>query len=89
MAIGRNSTDLRSGPACVEDFAAMCHYHQTSPESHFTRNNICSLATADGRITLSGLKLIVTKNGMRTETALASEAERNDVLREYFGIIED
>ena len=76
-------------PRSLEEFAAMCHYHQTSPESHFTRNNICSLATADGRITLSGLKLIVMKNGVRTETTLASEAERNDVLRDYFGIIED
>lgn len=76
-------------PRRLEEFAAMCHYHQTSPESHFTRNNICSLATADGRITLSCLKLIVTKKGVRTETTLASEADRNDVLKEYFGIIED
>jgi N-hydroxyarylamine O-acetyltransferase len=27
------------------DYAAMCHFHQTSPDSHFTRQTVCSLAT--------------------------------------------
>ncbi len=71
----------------LEEFAGMCHYHQTSPESHFTRNSICSRATDDGRITLVDMKLIVTKSGLRTETALVSEQERNDVLKEQFGIV--
>jgi N-hydroxyarylamine O-acetyltransferase len=39
------------------DFAEMCQYHQTSPDSHFTRSRICSRATQEGqiagRITLS------------------------------------
>jgi N-hydroxyarylamine O-acetyltransferase len=29
-------------PRQLSDFAAMCHYHQTSPESHFTRNDVCT-----------------------------------------------
>ncbi len=72
---------------CLHDFAGMCHYHQTSPESSFTRKSICTRATNDGRITLADMKLIVTNNGRQTETLLASEQERNDALREYFGIV--
>jgi N-hydroxyarylamine O-acetyltransferase len=73
-------------PRTLEDFSGMCHYHQTSPESHFTQNRICSRATPDGRITLSGMKLITTVNGQREERVLTSEDERVSVLREQFGI---
>jgi len=65
----------------------MCHYHQTSPESPFTRQSLCSRATAGGRITLSGRTLIVTHNGEREEQLLNSEAERQVVLREYFKVV--
>jgi N-hydroxyarylamine O-acetyltransferase len=73
-------------PRSMGDFAGMCHYHQTSPESHFTQNRICSRATSDGRITLSGMKLIVTRNGERQERMLSSESERTSALQELFGI---
>jgi N-hydroxyarylamine O-acetyltransferase len=73
-------------PRNLEDFAGMCHHHQTSPESHFTQNRICTRATPEGRITLSGMKLIVTRNGHREEIPLSSEEERNNALQEYFGI---
>jgi len=69
-----------------DEFAGMCHYHQTSPESHFTQNRICSQATSQGRITLSEMKLIVTKKGQREERRLSSEDERITVLWEKFGI---
>jgi len=70
----------------LQDFAGMCHYHQTSPESHFTQNRICTRATPNGRITLSEMKLIVTKNGKREERTLSSAAERIQVLQKDFGI---
>lgn len=73
-------------PRRLEEFAGMCHYHQTSPDSHFTQNRICTRATPDGRITLSGMKLIVIQHSQREERMLASEKERSDVLREHFGI---
>lgn len=73
-------------PRSLGDFAGMCHYHQTSPESHFTQNRICSRATPDGRITLSGMKLIMTRNGERQERMLSSEVEWNSALEELFGI---
>ena len=73
-------------PRNLEDFAAMCSYHQTSPESHFAQNRICTLATPDGRITLSGMKMIVTRDGEREEKMLSSEEERARVLQQFFGI---
>ena len=44
----------------LPDFAEMCRYHQTSPQSSFTRERITTLARPDGRVTLSGLRLIET-----------------------------
>ena len=73
-------------PRELSEFAGMCHYHQTSPESHFTRNRICSRALPDGRITLSGMKLITTRGGKREERALVSEEEWRETLRREFGV---
>ena len=73
-------------PHVLEDFAGMCRYHQTSPASSFTQNRICSLATPDGRITLSEMKLITTQGNRREERMLNSEEERISALREKFGI---
>ncbi len=70
----------------LSDFAAMCHFHQTSPDSHFTRNRVCSKALPDGRLTISGMRLIATRNGVREETPLKDAGELRDVLREDFGI---
>lgn len=75
-------------PYNYPDFAEMCRYHQTSPESHFTRGRVCSRATADGgRLTLSGMRFIETAaNGERRERVLADETEYANALREHFGI---
>ena len=73
-------------PRMLEEFAAMCHHHQTSPDSSFTRKRICSRATPEGRITLSELKLIENANGVREEKDLASEEEWQTTLNEQFGI---
>jgi N-hydroxyarylamine O-acetyltransferase len=74
-------------PHAYADFAEMCHFHQTSPDSPFTKNRVCSLATAHGRLTLSGMRLITTgANGQRQEQLLPDEEEVRAVLREEFGI---
>ena len=74
-------------PRRLDEFAPMCHYHQTSPESPFTRKRICSKATPDGRITLADRKLIVTRRGNREEKVLESEEEWQAELQKYFGIV--
>ena len=73
-------------PRRLLDFAARCHYHQTSPDSHFTRQRICSRATPNGRISLSDLKLIETRDGQRDEHQLAGEEKWRSTLQELFGI---
>lgn len=74
-------------PRKLEEFAGMCQYHQTSPESSFTRKSVCSLATPDGRITIADMKLIVTKNSAREERVISSKEEWSKLLREQFGVV--
>lgn len=73
------------------DYADMCRYHQTSPDSHFTRSRLCSRATREGRLTLSDMRFITTSGSgarqSRQERDLRSEAEHAQVLRDYFGIV--
>ncbi len=73
-------------PRALADFTEMCHYQQTSPDSPFTQNRLCTRATPEGRVTLSGRRLIVTRNGAREETELADEAAVGSALWEYFGV---
>ena len=68
------------------DYDEMCRYHQTSPDSHFTKGRICSLATHDGRITLSNMRLIRTSVAERNEKEL-DEPEYDRILRDQFGIV--
>ena len=72
-------------PRSLSDFDARCAWHQTDPRSHFTRNRICTLPTENGRITLSGMRLITTRNGVRDEREL-DRAEYSAMLNDRFGI---
>jgi len=67
------------------DYEAACLYHQTSPESSFTRGSIISKATSDGRVSLEDGKLILTKNGQRVVRPLQNRDEYLVLLKEYFG----
>lgn len=72
-------------PRRLEEFTAMCHFQQTSPDSHFTHRRVCSRATPTGRITLADLRLIVTENGERSERTL-TEDQYHPILLRDFGI---
>ncbi len=75
-------------PYGYSDYAEMCRYHQTSPQSHFTRSRICSRATREGRISLSNLRFIeTTTDGKRHERILRNDEEYATILRERFGIV--
>lgn len=73
-------------PYGFADFDEMCRYHQTSPESHFTQKRICSLATLDGRVSLSEMRLITTRGRERKEVELADRTQYETILKERFGI---
>lgn len=76
-------------PYTFPDYEEMCRFHQTSPESHFTKNLICSRTTADGRITLSGMQFITTSGPqrLRDERTLSSREEYERMLRDEFGVV--
>lgn len=76
-------------PYTLTDYDEMCRFHQTSPESHFTRGRMCSLATPDGRVTLSGVRLITSTNSkqLREERTLSDKQEYERVLHDLFGIV--
>ena len=74
-------------PHVYSDYAEMCLYHQTSPQSHFPQRRICSLLTSDGRITLSQDRLITTLGSIKQERELRDKAEVAKVLREQFDIV--
>jgi N-hydroxyarylamine O-acetyltransferase len=73
-------------PRRMEQFAAMCVVQQTEPGSHFLQAPMCTLATEDGRETLSGMRLITTTPAGRSERELADDDERAAVLRDIFGV---
>jgi N-hydroxyarylamine O-acetyltransferase len=73
----------------MQDFEEMCDYHQTSPDSSFTRKRLCTRATPEGRITLSDMKLIITRGGQKEERTLATEDEWRAALRQHFDVVLD
>lgn len=74
-------------PHTFADYEQTCHFHQTSPESHFTKAPLCSLATTDGRITLTGMRLITTSPQQRDEHPLTHREDFDRILRDQFGIV--
>jgi N-hydroxyarylamine O-acetyltransferase len=73
-------------PRTLQNFSPGCQYHQTSPDSHFTQQRLCSIATVDGRLTLLADRLISTRNGAKTETPIKGEREWEEALGEHFGV---
>jgi N-hydroxyarylamine O-acetyltransferase len=78
--------DFTMQPRQMSDFNGMCRHHQTSPESHFTRNRVCSILTPTGRVTLTGARLVITEGATRREIALSTVQQYDDALGHYFGI---
>ena len=74
-------------PYQYADYTEMCEYHQTSPESHFTRSRICSRLTPKGRISLTERLLITTEGDQRHEQPVATPDEYTEMLRQHFGIV--
>jgi N-hydroxyarylamine O-acetyltransferase len=73
-------------PHPLADYAAMCRYHQTSPQSSFTQKRVCTLATTTGRMTLRDDRLIITENGTKREEPIDTDDAWRATLREKFGV---
>jgi N-hydroxyarylamine O-acetyltransferase len=70
----------------LDDFVPTCWWQQTSPGSHFTRFVICSRLAEDGRISITGRKLMRTVGGQRIEENLPDDQAVLAAYRDHFGI---
>ncbi len=70
----------------LEDFTEMCEFHQTSPESFFTRKRVCTMSTEYGRVTLRDDMFIETINGNKTMRSVLDDEDFDQILKERFGI---
>ena len=69
----------------LEEFRERNNWQQSSPDSHFTQNLICSLPTHDGRISIVNNRLITTVGTTKKETHIA-DGQLPVLLKRYFGI---
>jgi len=72
-------------PCAIGDFAATCRDQQTSPDSPFVADWLCSRIGDQGGVTLSDGRLIVTDGDSRSE-AEVSEHDLPVTLAAHFGI---
>ncbi|WIX81533.1 arylamine N-acetyltransferase [Amycolatopsis carbonis] len=70
----------------LTDFVPMAWWQSTSPLSGFTGRLTCSRPTSQGRVTLSGHRLIETVDGVRHEVLLPDDNAVHTAYRVYFGI---
>lgn len=76
-------------PCRLSDFVEACRYYEKSPQSGFTQKRICSRAIANGQVSLTDDRLIVTQDGRKEEIPLVGEQDFVHALREHFGITLD
>lgn len=81
-AYGGAGFDFTLQPCQMSDFAARCHWLQTSPESGFVRLTVCHRFTPHGLITLRGAVL-------RTVTAAGAAEQVVDHLADYDRILQE
>lgn len=74
-------------PHPLADFAPRCHFQQTSPDSHFTKGRLCTLATENGRITLAEKEFVATTlPGQRHSQPVTDEAHFRALLHQHFDL---
>lgn len=68
------------------EFSEMCHYHQTSPKSHFTQQKMITKAIEKGRVTLTAKKLKISLGEDIKEIIVHTDEEFDHLLWSYFHI---
>jgi len=77
---------FRLAAYALEDFAEMCRFQQSSPDSVFTRSRVCSRFTPTGRVSLTDTRLIVTEGRVRAEYPVEGDDAFLAALADHFGI---
>jgi N-hydroxyarylamine O-acetyltransferase len=71
----------------VANFARLCQDKQTNPNSYFVKHRICTIPTADGRMTLFNQKVIHRKGEQRFEYSIEGEQHFKEILKYHFNLI--
>ncbi|MGM7684213.1 arylamine N-acetyltransferase family protein [Cytobacillus sp. Hm23] len=66
-------------------FNEICHWNQTNPQSKFTQQTIVTIATPNGRVTVTDEHIIITNDGQRSKQTYSTN-EFNTILNHYFDI---
>lgn len=70
----------------LDEYSEMCHFHQTSPASHFTRNALITRPTQGGRITLTQDTLKIKHGDSINEVQIENAEAFRNLLWKYFSI---
>lgn len=73
----------------MADYVEGCHYHQTSPNTTFTQRTICSIATANGRVTLNDDGVTITNGAEKEKIEVDSAEHQAELLKQYFNLVLD
>lgn len=73
-------------PKNLEEFAALCEFHQHAPQAPFNKQALCTRPTLAGRITLTAKNLIVREGKEKRETAIPTDAAFDELLAQHFNI---
>ena len=73
-------------PRQLLDYKDMCDFQQYSPNSHFRTRMVCTIATTEGRITLSNNSLTITEGSSKNKTSFDSKEDFNFLLKKHFNI---
>jgi N-hydroxyarylamine O-acetyltransferase len=68
-----------------DEYEPMCRYHQSSPDSIFTRKRIITRLTPEGRLSIDDHQVITTRNGVKDRRPLRDEGEFHELLQREFG----
>lgn len=68
------------------DFRLACNFIETSPESVFRKGTLATLYQENERITLTGNKLVTTKNENKTINSISSKKELKATLEGIFNL---
>jgi len=77
---------FRTRPRELNDFAGMCHHHQSAPGSFFRRGIFATRPIPGGRLCLSFRGLSCVEEGVESLESFADEAALEASLALHFGI---
>ncbi|MEM9326888.1 MAG: arylamine N-acetyltransferase [Bacteroidota bacterium] len=77
---------FRTIPVEIASFGPQCQLKQTSQDSYFVQNLICTIPTPAGRKSIFNCRFTEKDRDTETETVIQDEFRLNDLLEEHFDL---